>query len=154
MVWRHRFPVSLSNNWIFLEGCFTFLNVIAIFFLYFHGLSFLCAEMRALRLTGGLDRCAGKLEIHRNGTWGSLCDNSWSLVEASVVCSMLQCGAPQNFSRIIPRSAHHEGTPWYYYLCPPSFSSLWECPEYINNNNLCVDPYPSAVICNGECHCV
>ncbi|KAM6899606.1 T-cell differentiation antigen CD6-like [Xenentodon cancila] len=110
-----------------------------------------CSEMRAVRLTGGLDRCSGKVEIHRNGTWGSVCDNAWSDDLASSVCSMLRCSdKSQNSSRIIPHSAHHSGTPWFFYDCTPDTTSLWQCREYINNNFLCENPHPSGVICNGS----
>ncbi|XP_061597321.1 T-cell differentiation antigen CD6-like [Cololabis saira] len=110
-----------------------------------------CSEMRALRLTGGLDRCSGKVEIHRNGSWGSVCDNAWSEDLASAVCSMLGCSdRSQNSSRIIPASAHRNGTPWYFYDCPTDTRSLWRCPEYVNNHFLCESPHPSGVICNGS----
>ncbi|XP_026156737.1 deleted in malignant brain tumors 1 protein-like isoform X2 [Mastacembelus armatus] len=109
-----------------------------------------CSEMKAIRLTGGLDRCAGKVEIHRNGSWGTVCDNCWNKDLATKVCSMLQCGAtPQQFSQFVPPLTHNNGTLWYY-ICSPTQKSLWECREIVNRPHLCKDSKASGVVCNGS----
>ncbi|KAM4538780.1 T-cell differentiation antigen CD6-like isoform 2-T2 [Odontesthes bonariensis] len=109
-----------------------------------------CSEMRDVRLTGGLDSCSGKVEIHRNGSWGSVCDNCWNKNMASVVCSMLQCGAePQKFSGFPHPFTHNEETPSYFYVCSKD-ESLWQCTEYINHPFLCRSSKPSGVVCNGS----
>lgn len=105
--------------------------------------------MKAIRLTGGLDRCSGKVEIHRNGTWGTVCDNCWNKDMASLVCSMLQCGAePVKFTQFDPPLTHNNGTLWYY-ICRSDTQSLWQCRE-LNLPHLCKDSKASGVICNGE----
>ncbi|XP_031151543.1 T-cell differentiation antigen CD6-like isoform X3 [Sander lucioperca] len=109
-----------------------------------------CSEMRAVRLTGGLDRCSGKVEVHRNGSWGTVCDNCWNKDMASMVCSMLQCGAePLKFSQFLPYLTHNNGTLWFY-LCNPNVLSLWQCIEFINKPHLCSTSKASGVICNGS----
>ncbi|XP_059205145.1 T-cell differentiation antigen CD6-like [Centropristis striata] len=109
-----------------------------------------CSEMRAVRLTGGLDRCSGIVEIHRNGSWGTVCDNCWSESMASMVCSMLQCGAkPKQYTRFLPPLAHNNGT-LFYYICDGKMRNLWQCKEYFNNKNLCAYSKASGVICNGS----
>ena len=42
----------------------------------------------AVRLVDG-DGSAGRLEVFRDGTWGSVCDHSFSSVDAQVVCRQL-----------------------------------------------------------------
>lgn len=105
--------------------------------------------MKAIRLTGGLDRCSGKVEIHRNGSWGTVCDNCWNKDMASLVCSMLQCGAePIKFTQFDPPLTHNNSTLWFY-NCHPDTQSLWQCQE-LNLLHLCKYSKASGVVCNGE----
>uniref|UniRef100_A0A8C2Z364 SRCR domain-containing protein n=1 Tax=Cyclopterus lumpus TaxID=8103 RepID=A0A8C2Z364_CYCLU len=107
-----------------------------------------CSEMRAVRLTGGLDRCSGKVEVHRNGRWGTVCDNCWNKNMASVVCSMLRCGAePQKYSQFLPPLALNDGPLWFY-LCDRNVQTLWQCMEFVNQTHLCMSSKASGVICN------
>ncbi|XP_073340156.1 T-cell differentiation antigen CD6-like [Pagrus major] len=108
-----------------------------------------CSEMRAMRLTGGLDRCAGKVEVHRNGSWGTVCDNCWNKDMASRACSMLQCGEPIQYSQFVPPLLHNNGTLWFY-MCYQNEQSLWQCAERANKTHLCASSKASGVICNGS----
>ncbi|KAM9340220.1 T-cell differentiation antigen CD6-like [Symphorus nematophorus] len=109
-----------------------------------------CSEMRAIRLSGGLDRCSGKLEVHRNGSWGTVCDHCWNKEMASLVCSMLQCGAePKQISQFLPPLTHNNGTRWFYH-CPRNVKDLWRCREIPNSPHLCQGSKASGVVCNGS----
>ena len=46
-------------------------------------------EENAVRLVGGLDRNAGRVEVCVLETWRTVCDRQWTSEDASVVCRQL-----------------------------------------------------------------
>ncbi|XP_030851600.1 deleted in malignant brain tumors 1 protein-like [Strongylocentrotus purpuratus] len=44
---------------------------------------------RFVHLVGGSNDAEGRVEVMHNGSWGTICDYSWDLRDASVVCRML-----------------------------------------------------------------
>ncbi len=43
-----------------------------------------------IRLVGGSSHLDGRVEICHSGVWGTVCSNSWGVIEARVVCRQLQ----------------------------------------------------------------
>ncbi len=46
-------------------------------------------ETGDLRLQDGSNRLTGRVEICRDGVWGTICDNRWDDSDATVVCRQL-----------------------------------------------------------------
>ncbi len=42
-----------------------------------------------VRLVGGSNEREGRVEICKNNTWGTLCDDGWDRIDASIVCRQL-----------------------------------------------------------------
>ncbi|KAF1376550.1 hypothetical protein PFLUV_G00212640 [Perca fluviatilis] len=51
----------------------------------------LLTECDKIRLVGP-SRCSGRLEVYHSDSWGTVCDDHWSIANADVVCRELNCG--------------------------------------------------------------
>ncbi|XP_062580299.1 scavenger receptor class A member 5-like [Saccostrea cucullata] len=79
-----------------------------------------------VRLVGGSSQNEGRVEVWYSGTWGTVCDDSWDIIDARVVCRMLGYSGYTAFG-----SAHFgqgSGTIWLDDVgCSGSENSIFSC---------------------------
>ncbi|XP_030403730.1 scavenger receptor cysteine-rich type 1 protein M130-like [Gopherus evgoodei] len=108
-----------------------------------------CTDQEKLRFVGGEDRCSGRVEVWYRGSWGTVCDDSWDMADANVVCKLLGCGFAIS---ALAKAAFGEGTGpiWVELLnCRGTESSLWDCPAKPWGESNCDHKEDAAVNCSG-----
>ncbi|XP_064369567.1 deleted in malignant brain tumors 1 protein-like [Dromaius novaehollandiae] len=87
-----------------------------------------CSGSQRVRLVSGPGRCAGRVEVYVQGTWSRVCEDTWDLWDAAVVCHQLGCGEVL----AVPGSARYgrgSGPVWLGAgACSGAEATLWDCP--------------------------
>ncbi|XP_059743241.1 antigen WC1.1-like [Bos taurus] len=109
-----------------------------------------CTDREKLRLRGGGSKCAGWVEVWHSGSWGTACNDSWSLAEAEVVCQQLGCGQALEAVRAAAFGPGN-GSIWLDEVrCRGRESSLWDCAAEPWGQSDCKHEEDAGVRCSGE----
>lgn len=103
-----------------------------------------------MRLVGGSSSAEGRVEVLYNGVWGTVCDDSWSISDAKVVCRELG----YLFAKSALRYAHFgQGVDptWLDEVkCVGNESSINDCSHAGWGVENCVHSEDASVICSGK----
>nr|XP_056707971.1 T-cell differentiation antigen CD6 [Euleptes europaea] len=103
-----------------------------------------CSDHQEWRLSGGLDACAGRVEVYYEGVWNTVCDSSWYQQQANVLCRFLKCSNGAVGPKV---PFDHTLLGKMYYDCSGNESSLAQCFWRYNNSNLCDQSRAAGLIC-------
>ncbi|XP_072345243.1 scavenger receptor cysteine-rich domain-containing protein DMBT1-like isoform X2 [Scyliorhinus torazame] len=107
-------------------------------------------ENAKLRLVDGHEPCSGRVEAYYNGTWGTVCDSGWGIVDAQVVCRQVGCGFGQSATS---GGLFGEGTGPILLdnvRCNGSERFLWSCPTQNIMPRTCRQRNDAGVICTNQ----
>ena len=99
------------------------------------------------RLVGGRNQYEGRVEVNRSGEWQTVCDDSWDIAEAEVVCRWLGYG----YAILAIQSAafgQGSGRQWErFWYCNGKETSLDDCSS---GRSSCSHSDDASVICSGS----
>lgn len=106
-------------------------------------------ECEKIKLVG-TSRCSGRVEIYHSDSWGTVCDDQWTLANADVVCRELNCGTVLEAKK---GAFFGEGKNEIWLddvQCTGQEPSILKCAHRPFGSNNCGHGEDAGVICSGK----
>uniref|UniRef100_A0A8C1YAU4 SRCR domain-containing protein n=1 Tax=Cyprinus carpio TaxID=7962 RepID=A0A8C1YAU4_CYPCA len=109
---------------------------------------FYCNNFETVRLVGGNSPCSGRVEVHHDGQWGTVCDDNWDETDAAVVCREVGCGAAVE---ALGGASFGQGLGpiWMKIQCRGNESHIRRCPSSNSHKINCTHENDVGLICSG-----
>ncbi|XP_047429618.1 deleted in malignant brain tumors 1 protein-like [Mugil cephalus] len=105
------------------------------------------AECEKTRLAGGT-RCSGRVEVYYRDSWGTVCDDHWSVSSAEVVCRELDCGTVMEAKKSAFFGEGKDDIWLDDVQCTGQESSILQCTHRPFGQNNCGHGEDAGVICS------
>ncbi|XP_049331126.1 scavenger receptor cysteine-rich type 1 protein M130-like [Astyanax mexicanus] len=109
-----------------------------------------CSGHTQARLMNGSDSCSGRVELQYLSEWGTVCDVSWDMRAASVLCAQLKCGSAV---AVLGSDWFGEGSGRIWadvFDCQGNETHLLKCPISSWSRTACSHEQYAGVICSGS----
>uniref|UniRef100_G1PW71 SRCR domain-containing protein n=1 Tax=Myotis lucifugus TaxID=59463 RepID=G1PW71_MYOLU len=100
-----------------------------------------------LKLANRYSECDGLVLVQHEGVWGHVCNQEWTLAEASVVCRQLGCGQAVGAPKYVPLPQERKQPVLHNVSCRGDESSLWECSLGAWTQTQCPHEWMVVVLC-------
>lgn len=105
----------------------------------------------SIRLVGGVGPHEGRVELHLFAHWGTVCNNSWDLVDAAVVCHQLGHPTAKYASFTAAITAANDMPIWYDDVaCTGYEANLTQCSSTNLGEHSCTHNTDAGVVCGSE----